>query len=154
MPRSATIYLSLMNKNTLHLVRQKVSKTTSSMSSNLDLPNKRKRTVNPKLLDNDNMSLDAIKRRKVEATKTVTQTQPKPSTSRQASVEVVNDDNDISCHNSGTPTNPNTILESANNDDADVIYVAPSQAAAQAERKEAETEEEPEETDEDELSTF
>jgi hypothetical protein len=52
----------------------------SSMSSNIDLAIKRKQTVNPKLLDNDNMSIDAIKRCKVEATKTTTQTQPKPST--------------------------------------------------------------------------
>jgi len=118
------------------------------MSSNIDLRTKRKRTVNPKLLDNDNMSIDAIKRHKVEATKTVTQIQPKPSTNRQASVEVVDDVDDISCHNAGIPTNPNTILESANDDD---IYAAPSQATKQPKRKDTETEEEPEETDEDEL---
>lgn len=120
------------------------------MSSNIDLAIKRKQTVNPKLLDNDNMSIDAIKRRKVEATKTTTQTQPKPSTNRQVSIEVVNDVDDIICRNAGITTNPNTILESANDDDNN-IYAAPSQAAEQPERKEAETEEEPEETDEDEL---
>src|SRR5258705_4035836 len=119
-----------------------------------DIPDKRKRKVNPKLLDNDNMSIDAIKRRKVEATKTVKQpqTKQKPSTSRRVSVEVVEDD-DIGCHNAGTPTNPNTILESANDDDDDGIYVTASagQAAERAKTKEAETEEELEETDEDEL---
>ena len=126
-----------------------------------DIPNKRKRTVNPKLLDSDNMSIDAIKRCKVEAMKTVTQPPTQPSTSRRVSVEVVEDDDDISCRNAGTPTNPNTILESANDDDDnDSIYVIPGQAAERAssqvaeraKTKEAEeTEEKPEETDEDEL---
>ncbi len=120
-----------------------------------DIPNKRKQTVNPKLLDSDNMSIDAIKRRKVEAMKTVTQpqTQPKPSTSQRVTVEEVEDNDDIGCSNAGTPTNPNTILESANDDDDDGIYVTPGQATERAKTKEAETEEEPEETEtnEDEL---
>ena len=83
-----------------------------------DIQNKRKWIVNPKLLDSDNMSINAIKHCKVEAMKTVTQpqTQPKPFTSQWVSVEVVKD-NDMCCHNAGTPTNPNIILESANDED-------------------------------------
>lgn len=113
----------------------------------LDLPTKRKRTTNPKLLDNDNMSRDAVKRRKIEALKFnqtlgplasssqsiaattsstntgahLSSTAPSaPSTSapstRQASVEIV--DNDDHFHpNTGTPKNPDTILESVHYDD-------------------------------------
>jgi hypothetical protein len=133
----------------------------------LDLPtSKRKRTINPKLLDDDNMSHDAIKRRKLEASKSVPRTQistsqpsnnisnsttqPKSSTSRRASVEAVEDDEVINRRNAGTPKNPNTILESA--DDDDDIYVTDAKGTPEEKRKEVETEDEPEETDEDELS--
>ena len=39
------------------------------MGTWMDLPTKRKRTINPKLLNNDNMSSDAVKRQKLEALK-------------------------------------------------------------------------------------
>jgi hypothetical protein len=114
----------------------------------LDLRTKRKRTINPKLLDNDNMSSDAVKRRKLEALKfnqtsgplasssqsiAATTSSPEPgahlsstapsapSTSapstRQASVETVEDDHDHFRPNAGTPKNPETILESVHDDD-------------------------------------
>jgi len=134
------------------------------MPPDLDLPIKWKRTVNPKLLDDDNVSRDAIKRRKVEASKTQTQsgtsqsstntsqpsqptTQPTPSTSQRASVEAVDDD-DVSCRNAGSPKKPNTILESANDDDDDDLINTQPRSRA----KESEKEEQPKETDEDELS--
>jgi hypothetical protein len=69
-------------------------------------------TINPKLLDEDNVSTDALKRRKLTASKSVTQstqssndTSPSarvtPSTSQQASIEVVDDDDDAGGHNAG-----------------------------------------------------
>ena len=113
----------------------------------LDLPTKRKRTINPKLLDNDNMSSDAVKRRKLEALKfnqtsgplasssqsiAATTSSPEtgahlsstapsaPSTSapstHQASVEIVEDDDDHFRPNAGIPKNPETILESVHDD--------------------------------------
>jgi len=103
---------------------------------NIHLPTKRKCTINPKLLDDDNVSSDTVKRRKVEALKSTTRaqistsatsqsssrpqssqptTQSKPS-SRQASVEAVHDDNDTTCHNAGIPRNPSTILESVDDE--------------------------------------
>jgi hypothetical protein len=137
---------------------------------NIHLPTKRKSTINPKLLDDNNVSSDAVKRRKVEALKATTQsqistsatsqsssrpqssqptTQPKPS-SRQASVEAVHDDNDITCHNAGIPRNPSTILESVD-DDNDDMYVAQHATGAQQVGGEETEPEEQAETDDDEL---
>jgi hypothetical protein len=134
-----------------------------------DLLSKRKRTVNPKLLDDDNVSNDAIKRRKLEALKAKSVTQisapqalsnvshSNSSTSRHASVEAVDDNENIHLPNAGSPKNPNTIIESVADDDDDDIYGTDPRStvrdtAKEAEKKKAETEEEPEETDEDELS--
>jgi len=129
-----------------------------------DLPTKRKRTINPRLLDDDNVSTDAIKRRKVVASKSVTKpsqfsndagpsTRVAPSTSRRASVEAVDDDDDGGCHNAGSPKNANTIRESVNDEGDDDINVTQPKGknAERAERNDMETENEPEETDEDEL---
>lgn len=128
-----------------------------------DLLTKQKRTVNPKLLNDDNVSIDAIKRRKLEALnalKSVTQISPpqassnvshsNSSTSRRASVEAVDDNENIHLPNAGSP-------KSVADDDDDDIYVTDTHGTArdtakEAEKKGAETEEEPEETDEDELS--
>jgi len=142
------------------------------MPPDFDLPIKRKRTVNPRLLDDDNMSSDAIKRRRTEALKSVTQTQigtsqlessnnvnsttsstpqPKPSTSQRTSVEEVHDEDDVRVRNAGSPKNPNTILESAE-DSEDDIYVTQLEARDTAREKRKEIETEPKETDEDELS--
>ncbi len=121
----------------------------------LDLStSKRKRTINPKLLDDDNVSHDAIKRRKLEALKSGLRTQistsqssnntsQKSSTSRHASVEAVVDDEINDRHNAGSPKNPNTILELA--DDDDEIRVTDAKRTAEEKRKEEETEDEPEE---------
>jgi len=132
-----------------------------------NLLTKRKRTVNPKLLNDDNVSIDAIKRRELEALnalKSVTPPQASSnvshsnsSTSRRASVEAVDDNENIHLPNAGSPKNPNTIIESVADDDDDDIYVTDTHGMArdtakEAEKKGAETEEEPEETDEDELS--
>ena len=140
-------------------------------SLELDVPNKRKRKINPKLLDDDNVSSDAVKRRKGEASKSATRAQTstsaisqsssgpqssqptiqsKPST-RQASVEAVHDEDDITCHNAGTPRNSSTILELVDNDNDD-IYEAQyaTTDAQQVKENESETEEHAE-TDDDEL---
>jgi hypothetical protein len=94
-----------------------------------ELPAKQRRTTNPKLLDSDNISLDAIKWRKVEAsTQSTTGTSKSSSVqlsesgsstkrSRQASVETVADKDDISHRNAGWPKNPNIILESTEDED-------------------------------------
>src|SRR6266542_2739334 len=91
-----------------------------------DLPIKRKCIVNPKLFNDDNMSNDAIKCRKLEAlkaSKSVTQiSASQASTSRCASVEAVEDNKNIHRPNARSPKNPNTIIESVDDDD-DNIYV-------------------------------
>ena len=138
-------------------------------SPDLDVPNKRKRKVNPKLLDDDNVSSDAVKRRKVEALKSTTRAQistsataqsssrPQssqptaqsiPSTSRQASVEAVHDEGDITCYNAGTPRNSSTILESVDDNDDDIYEAQHATDAQQVKEKETE---ELAETDDDEL---
>jgi hypothetical protein len=119
--------------------------------------------VNPRLLNDDNMSSDAIKRRKIEASKSTTKiqitsqslhkssptTQSKPTTARQASVEAIHDDNNNTCHNAGSPKNPSTILESVD-DDEDIYVTQPAIDAHQVEGLESETEESAE-TNEEEL---
>jgi len=122
--------------------------------------------VNPRLLDDDNMSSDAIKRRKIEASKSTARiqmtsqslhgsspaTQPKPTTARQASVEAVHDDDNSTCHNAGSPKNPSTILESIY-DDEDIYVTQPAMDADQvAETEEPAETKEPAETNEEELS--
>ena len=101
-----------------------------------DLPAKRKRTTNPKLLDDDNVSQDAIKCQKMQATSslmiastsnpdTASSSKQKSSrTSCQASVETVVDENDITCHNAEQPKNPNVIIEST--DEEDETYFQPT----------------------------
>lgn len=131
-----------------------------------DLGIKRKRTVNPRLLDDDNMSSDAIKRRKLAALKSSSRTQHEisgvstsqpttqsttQSTSRRASVETVHDDEDTACHNAGSPKNSSTILESANDDDDISGTQLGETDGLRVDRQEPETEEQAE-TDEDELS--
>ncbi len=113
----------------------------------LDLPTKRKRTINPKLLHNDNMSSDAVKRQKLEALKFnqtlgplasssqsiaattsstdtgahLSLTAPSaPSTSAPSTCQAsvkIVDDDDHFRPNAGTPKNPDTILESVHYDD-------------------------------------
>lgn len=131
-----------------------------------DVGNKRKRTINPRILDDNNMSSDAIKRRKLEALKSTSQStsqsqheigtshasQPATqSTGRQASVETVHDDEDTACRNAGSPKNSSTILESANDDDDTSGTQPEGTGGPQVDRQEPETEEQAE-TDEDELS--
>jgi hypothetical protein len=111
---------------------------SKSVDSIVDLPAKRKRTTNPKLLDDDNISADAIKRRKLESSKSSSLTTPGTSknsnldtisaaqssktsseSSRQASVECVEDEDDTSRHNAGPPKNSRYILESTEDEDED-----------------------------------
>jgi len=105
---------------------------TKSVDMNIELPPKRKRTTNPKLLDDDNISADAIKRRKLEALKSSSSIIPGTSkslnldsessrkSSRQASVELVADeDDDTSQRNAGPPKNPRYILKSSEDEDED-----------------------------------
>jgi hypothetical protein len=124
------------------------------------MPNKRKHKINPKLLNDNNVLSDAVpapQSRSLEicyssptSTSATTQsssrpqssqptTQSIPSTSRQASVEAVHDEDDIACCNAGTPRNSSTILESVDDND-DNIYVAQHATDAQ-QVKEKETEE-------------
>ena len=70
-----------------------------------NLPSKRKRTLNPKLTSEDNVHEDAVKRRKAQSqTKTPGTTS---HSSRQASVEAVDDLEDHIRRNAGHPKNPN-----------------------------------------------
>jgi hypothetical protein len=94
--------------------------------SNPDLPAKRKHTTNPKLLDDDNVSQDAIKRRRMEVSIASTSNLNTASSSnnnlsqtstRQASVEAVADKDDTTCHNAGPPKNRNIIIESTDEED-------------------------------------
>ena len=117
---------------------------------------------------------DAIKRCRIEGLKSVTQTQigtsqlessnksvnsttsstpqPKPSTtSQRTSVEEVHDEDNVRVHNAGSPKNPNTILESAEDSEDDICDTQlEARDTVREKRKEIETE--PEETNEDELS--
>jgi len=98
------------------------------------LPGKRKRTTNPKLLDGNNMSLDAIRQRKLESSSlpaastsnletTVSAQSSRASystnPSRQASVEDIADEDDVVRLNAGQPKNSRFILESTDNEDKD-----------------------------------
>ncbi len=157
----------------------------------LDLPTKRKRTINPKLLDNDNMSSDAVKHQKLEALKfnqtlgplasssqsivattsstdtgahlssTAPLTAPSASSTSapsicQASVEIVDDDDNHFCPNAGTPKNPDTILESVHDNMDFTPLVARKREAKkkQTEVVDESSDKEPgkKETDDEELS--
>ena len=103
---------------------------------------KRKQTINPKLLNDDNMSLDAIKQWKMALSssalppsllatstskssnlysKTSPQSSKSSSTtpSQQASIETVANEDDMSCRNAGWPKNLRFILKSMDDDDDD-----------------------------------
>jgi hypothetical protein len=96
--------------------------------SNPDLPAKRKCTTNPKLLDDDNVSQDAIKRRKKESeVASSSKTNLSRTSTCQASVETVADEDDITCRNAGQPKNRNVIIEST--DDEDETYSQPATEA-------------------------
>jgi hypothetical protein len=154
--------------------REQLPLMASSVESNL--PAKRKRTTNPKLLDDDNMSLDAIKRRKMETAKSSSLTtastskssldtlssgqssKTKSRASRQASVEVITDEDDT-CSNAGPPKDPNRILESTDEEDEEEEETRPvaKKATAQKTKKtnpaegEGQKEKSKEESDEEEL---
>jgi len=90
------------------------------------LPQKRKRTLNSKLTSEDNVHQDAVKHRKLMAQSTSSQlTQPKakliPHRSRSASVEVVDDQDNLYRHNAGTPRDPDTLLESVYDDEWETL---------------------------------
>jgi len=108
-----------------------------------EISGKRKRTVNSKLLDSDNMLGEAIKHRKLAASETShppgrtsgskastsastnlntrpaqpSYTNSSKASSRQASVENLDDEEDILCHNAGRPRNSNHVLESTDDED-------------------------------------
>ena len=94
------------------------SKPVQSSNKEPELPAKRKRTLNPKITDKNNVHEDTIKRRKLA--QPAHPTQPTTSSAKQRScqpsVEEV-DDEDHTSHNAGQPRNPNAILEAANGSD-------------------------------------
>ncbi len=98
------------------------SVTTDNMSVHgSELPQKRNHTLNAKLISKDNVHQDAIKHRKLMAKSTssqLTQLTAKLMLHRScsASVEVVDDQDNLYHHNAGTPRDPNTILESVYDD--------------------------------------
>ena len=100
------------------------------------LPAKRKRTLAPKITDQDNIDKDAVKRRKqaqpaqpknvakpTESTHTTASTSKSQQQSargpsnRQPSVEEIDDDEANPHHNAGPPRNPNAILERSDGSD-------------------------------------
>ena len=82
-----------------------------------NLPSKRKRTLNPKLTSEDNVHEDAVKRRQAQFhTKTPVTTS---HSSRQASVEGIDDPDDHIRRNAGHPKNPNSILEDTDDEPPD-----------------------------------
>ena len=84
------------------------------MAENNNLPTKRKRTLNPKLISEDNVHHDAVKRRQaLQSHKTSGATS---RSSRRASVEAVDDPEDRALRNAGPPKNPNSILEATNDE--------------------------------------
>ena len=85
------------------------------MADNNNLPTKRKRTLNPKLTSEDNVHQDAVKRRQALQSHTKTSGATGHS-SRRASVEVVDDPEDHVLRNAGRPKNPNSILESTDDE--------------------------------------
>jgi hypothetical protein len=116
-----------------------------------DLPAKRKWMTNPKLLDNDNVSLDAIKRRKLESLSSTlptastsnlettlsaqpSRTSSSTNSSQQASVETVADEDDMPRRNAGQPKNPRFILESTDDDDEDSTHPAPKKTQTHKEK--------------------
>lgn len=84
-----------------------------------NLPAKRKRVLNSKLTSEDNVHRDAVKRRQLEGMQSSANTSATANhSSRQASVEAINDEEDHVPHNAGPPKNPNSILE-ATDDESD-----------------------------------
>ena len=95
-----------------------------------------KHTVNPKLLDDDNVSNDAIKCHKLKALKAKSVTQisapqalsnvshSNSSTSRHASVKAVDDNENIHLPNAGSSKNTNTIIEQDGNRGLDLTSPA------------------------------
>ena len=146
---------------------------------NLDtsLPAKRKQTTNPKLLDDDNVSLDAIKRCKQELSTLPATSSSNPETmasaqssrtssstnpSQRASVETVADEDDMPHHNVGQPKNPRFIIESTDDDsDEESTHPAPMKTqthkkktpnCAEKKAESCDKEDPKEESDEEELS--
>jgi hypothetical protein len=132
------------------------------------LPAKRKRTLNSKLATEDNVHQDAVKRRKFQTAQQKTgiptqnsQTSKQQNSSRQVSVEEVNDkDNHV--RHAGPPKNPNAILEQSDSSDDEIEYVSrtvtpvPANDADGEEEGASEKSEEElqEETDEQELGNL
>ena len=154
-----------MGKDRSKIPKHHLHHHSATSMPDLQLPTKRKRTINLKLLDDNNVSTDAFKHCKLAALKSVTQhtqssnnasssAQVTPSTSQQASIEVVVDDGGAGGHNARSPKNADTILESVNDEGNDAINATQQKGkgAERAERKDIEMEDEPEETDEDKLS--
>jgi len=134
--------------------------------SNQDLAAKRKRTTNPKLLDTDNISLDAIKRRKLELSNSSTQSST-TGTSKSSSVqlsesgsstkhshqasETVADKDDTSHRNAGQPKDPEATEDK---DDEIMTPVTPpksSKTGTQTNSDEENCEKEGSDNDEEEL---
>lgn len=120
-------------------------------STDAELPAKRKRILNHRLTDKNNIHEDAVKRRKTDSgelpkiskkpikksSQSTAQKQKHSPTasqkppSRQSSIEVVEDEDDhIQC-NAGPPRNPDSILEAANGgNDSFFLNLAAAEKAA------------------------
>jgi len=141
------------------------------MAQSSELP-PRKRTLNPKLLDENNLSRDAVKKRKHLADQLQSATAPsqaniaeglsqpqKPAQfgksigRRQPTVEVIRDQDETTRYNAGQPKNSNFILEAADGSDDDVPSILRDSPSPVAEGNTSPNkEEEPsKETDEEEL---
>jgi hypothetical protein len=141
------------------------------MAQSSELP-PRKRTLNPKLLDENNLDRDAVKKRKLLADQLQSATAPsqaniaegpsqpqkpaqfgKSTSSRQPTLEVIGDQDDATCHNAGKPRNSNVILEAADGSDDDLPSImrdSPS-PVVDGNTSPDEEEEPSKETDEEEL---
>jgi hypothetical protein len=107
------------------------------MANNNNLPAKRKRTLNPKLTSEDNVHHEAVSRRQELQSQTKTSGTISHS-SRQASVEAVDDPEDHVRRNAGRPKNPKSILE-ATDDEDDEEDEASQQAAKRRKEKHVHT---------------
>jgi hypothetical protein len=77
-----------------------------------NLPAKRKHTLNSKLTSEDNVHRDTVKRQQLEGMQSSANTLATANhSSRQASVEAIDDKEDHVHHNASPPKNPKSILE-------------------------------------------
>lgn len=132
------------------------SKPVQPGPSDLGLPAKRKRTLNPKLTDDNNVHADAVKKRRLQhegSGKPTKQTtaqkkkkssiQPSVNVNRSPSIEEVEDEDTPLQRNAGPPKNPNAIIEHTDEEEDED---APPPVTVYDQNNDEELEEEAEET--------